>query len=250
MSGLKYAMYSLFVKEIRTFLSSVIGYVVIVVFLAATGLAMWVFDLGINVLSLGYANIDALFILGPLVFLLLIPAITMRSFAEEKRLGTIELLLTRPLTDLQIILSKYFAGIILVAISILPTLVYYYTVWRLGAPMGNIDTGGTWGSYLGLMFLGASFVSIGIFSSSITDSQILSFLLSLVLCYLCYTGFYFMSTLSIFSDVESTVKSIGIMDHYESISRGVVDTRDVVYFVTFNALFILLTKTVLASRKW
>lgn len=211
---------------------------------------MWVFDLGINVLTLGYANIDALFVLGPLVFLLLIPAITMRSFAEEKRLGTIELLLTRPITDLQIILAKYFAGIILVAISILPTLIYYYTVWRLGSPMGNIDTGGTWGCYIGLMCLGASFVSIGIFSSSITDSQILSFLLSLVLCYLCYVGFYFLSTLSMFSDIESIVKSIGISEHYESIGRGVVDTRDVIYFITINLFFILLTKTVLASRKW
>lgn len=243
-------MYSLFVKEIRSFLSSVIGYVVIVVFLAATGLAMWVFDMGINVLTTGYANIDALFGIGPLMFLLLIPAITMRSFAEEKRLGTIELLLTRPLTDLQIILAKYFAGIILVAISILPTLVYYYSVWRLGSPMGNIDTGATWGSYMGLMLLGASFVSIGIFASSLTDSQILSFLLALVLCFLCFGGFYFLSTLSVFSDVESVIQAIGIREHYESISRGVVDTRDLVYFVTFNAFFILLTKTVLASRKW
>jgi ABC-2 type transport system permease protein len=243
-------MYSLFVKEIRSFLSSVIGYVVIVVFLAATGLAMWVFDSGLNVLSNGYANIDILFGLGPLVFLLLIPAITMRSFAEEKRLGTIELLLTRPLTDLQIILAKYFAGIILVGISILPTLVYYYTVWRLGDPMGNMDTGGTWGSYMGLMLLGASFVSIGIFSSSVTDSQILSFLLALILCFLCFGGFYYLSTLSVFSDSESLLQSIGMRYHYESISRGVVDTRDVVYFLTLNAFFILLTKTVLASRKW
>ncbi len=243
-------MYSLFVKEIRSFLSSVIGYVVIVVFLAATGLAMWVFDLGFNVLTLGYSSIDTLFILGPLVFLLLIPAITMRSFAEEKRLGTIELLLTRPLTDLQIILAKYFAGIILVAISILPTLIYYYTVWRLGAPMGNIDTGGTWGSYIGMLLLGASFVSIGIFASSVTDSQILSFLLSLMLCFLSYNGFHYLSTLSMFSDVESTIQSIGIAQHYESISRGVVDTRDIIYFVTFNAFFVLLTKTVLASRRW
>jgi ABC-2 type transport system permease protein len=243
-------MYSLFVKEIRSFLSSVIGYVVIVVFLAGTGLTMWVFDAGVNVLNLGYANIDALFILGPLVFLFLIPAITMRSFAEERRLGTIELLLTRPLTDLQIVLAKYFAGIILVAISILPTLVYYYSVWRLGSPMGNIDTGGTWGSYMGLMFLGASFVSVGIFASSITDSQILAFLLALVLCLVCYIGFYALSTLDVFGSIETVVQSIGISEHYASIRRGVVDTRDVVYFITFNAFFIMLTKTVLESRKW
>ncbi|HTF04374.1 MAG TPA: ABC transporter permease, partial [Bacteroidia bacterium] len=146
-------MYSLFVKEIRSFLSSLIGYIVIVVFLLSISLFMWVIRGSTNVLEVGYANIDTLFAIGPWVFLFLIPAITMRSFADEKKSGTIELLLTRPLTDTQIILAKYFAGIILVAISILPTLIYYYSVWRLGAPLGNIDSGGTWGSYLGLMFL-------------------------------------------------------------------------------------------------
>ncbi len=243
-------MYSLFVKEIRSFLSSLIGYIVIVVFLLAISLFMWIIRGGTNVLDVGYANIDTLFSIGPWVFLFLIPAITMRSFADEKKSGTIELLLTRPLTDMQIILAKYFAGIILVAISILPTLVYYYSVWRLGAPVGNIDSGGTWGSYLGLMFLGASFVSVGIFSSSITDNQIVSFIISLALCFLCYTGFEQISSLSFFGTSDTVIQTLGINEHYNSISRGVIDTRDVVYFFSFNGFFILLTRTVLESRKW
>lgn len=243
-------MYSLLVKEIRSFLSSVIGYIVIVVFLVAISCFMWIFKGTLNVFEQGYANINGLFEMAPAVFLFLIPAITMRSFAEEKRVGTIELLLTRPLTDVQIILSKYFAGIILVAISILPTLVYYYTVWRLGNPMGNIDTGGTWGSYIGLMFLGSSFVAIGIFASSVTDSQIISFIVALLLCVLCYLGFEMLSSLSVFGSADTIIQSLGINEHYISISRGVIDTRDVVYFLTFNAFFILLTKTVLESRKW
>lgn len=243
-------MYSLFVKEIRSFLSSLIGYIVIVVFLVAVSSFLWILGGRFNVFEQGYANINGLFEMAPYVFLFLIPAITMRSFSEEKRVGTIELLLTRPLGDLQIILSKYFAGLILVAISILPTLVYYYSVWRLGSPMGNIDTGGTWGSYIGLMFLGSSFVAIGIFASSVTDSQIVSFILALVLCFFCYIGFDAISSLAFFGPAETVVQSMGILEHYDSISRGVIDTRDVVYFITFNALFILFTKTVLESRKW
>lgn len=248
--GLNCSMYSLFVKEIRSFLSSLIGYIVIVVFLLALSLFMWIVRGGSNVLDLGYANIDGLFVLAPWIFLFLIPAITMRSFADEKKSGTIELLLTRPLSDLQIILAKYFAGIILVAISILPTLVYYYSVWRLGAPMGNIDSGATWGSYIGLLFLGASFVSIGIFASSLTDNQIISFILAFAMCFICYTGFEQLSSLALFGTADTIVESLGINEHYVSISRGVVVIRDLIYFVTFNALFILFTKTVLASRKW
>lgn len=243
-------MYSLFIKEIRSFLSSLIGYIVIVVFLVAVSSFMWILGGRLNVFDQGYANINGLFEMAPYVFLFLIPAITMRSFSEEKRVGTIELLLTRPLSDLQIILSKYFAGLILVAISILPTLVYYYSVWRLGSPMGNIDTGGTWGSYIGLMFLGSSFVAVGIFASSVTDSQIISFILALVLSFFCYIGFDAISELAFFGPADTVVQSLGILEHYDSISRGVIDTRDVIYFITFNALFILFTKTVLESRKW
>ncbi|HLG02701.1 MAG TPA: gliding motility-associated ABC transporter permease subunit GldF [Bacteroidia bacterium] len=243
-------MYSLFLKEIRSFLSSLIGYIVIVVFLLAISLFMWIIRGESNVLDNGYANIDTLFAIGPWVFLFLIPAITMRSFADEKKSGTIELLLTRPLTDMQIILAKYFAGLVLVLFSLLPTLIYYYSISRLGAQPGNIDSGGTWGSYIGLLLLGSSFVAMGIFASSLTDNQIISFILALTLCFLCYTGFEQLSSLELFGRADTIIEALGINQHYNSLSRGVIDTRDIIYFITFNGLFLLTTKTILESRKW
>ncbi|HEU4718949.1 MAG TPA: gliding motility-associated ABC transporter permease subunit GldF [Bacteroidia bacterium] len=243
-------MYSLFIKEIRTFLSSLIGYIVIVVFLLGISLFMWVVKGQMNVLDRGYANIDTLFNIAPVVFLFLIPAITMRSFADEKKSGTIELLFTRPLTDLQIILAKYFAGFVLVLFSLLPTLYYFYCIYHLGVHTGNIDVGGTWGSYIGLLFLGSSFVAIGIFCSSLTNSDIISFVYAFVLCYVCYLGFEQISSLSIFGKADVFIDALGIDSHYNSLSRGVIDTRDVVYFLSFNAFFILLTKIRLESRKW
>jgi len=203
-----------------------------------------------NVMDNGYANIDPLFILAPWVFLFLIPAITMRSFADEKKAGTIELLLTRPLTDLQIILAKYFAGLILVVFSLIPTLIYYYSVHKLGSPVGNIDTGGMWGSYIGLLFLGAAFVSIGIFASAITDNQVVSFILALFLCFFIYTGFDFIGSFSLFGKFDTIILSLGINQHYVSMSRGVIDTRDMIYFLSLIALFVISTRTVLESRKW
>jgi ABC-2 type transport system permease protein len=247
-------MFTLLKKEIRSFLSSLIGYIAIGVFLLLIGLFMWVLDPSSsnnsNVLESGFANIDPLFIIAPWVFLFLIPAITMRSFADEKKAGTIELLLTRPLTDLQIILAKYFAGFILVLFSLLPTLIYYYSVYRLGSPVGNIDTGGMWGSYIGLLFLGAAFVSIGIFASAITDNQVVSFILACFLCFFIYTGFDFISSFSLFGKIDNVILSLGINSHYVSMSRGVVDTRDVVYFISLIAVFVLGTRAVLESRKW
>lgn len=243
-------MYSLFTKEIRSFLSSLIGYIVIIVFLLAISLFMWIIKGDSNVLDMGYANIDTLFAIAPWVFLFLIPAITMRSFADEKKSGTIELLLTRPLTDLQIILAKYFAGLVLVLFSLLPTLVYFYSVYKLGAPEGNIDTGGTWGSYIGLLFLGSSFVSVGLFASALTDNQIVSFILALAMSFFCYIGFEQISSLEFIGTADTLIANLGINAHYNSLSRGVIDSRDVIYFLSFNTLFIMCTRLVLQSRKW
>ncbi len=243
-------MFALLKKEIRSFLSSLIGYITITVFLLVIGLFMWVLQTESNILDNGYANIDPLFIIAPWVFLFLIPAITMRSFADEKKAGTIELLLTRPLTDLQIILAKYFAGFVLVLFSLLPTLIYYYAVHKLGNPVGNIDTGGMWGSYIGLLFLGAAFVAIGIFASAITDNQVVSFILALFLCFFIYTGFDFISSFSLFGKIDNVILALGINQHYISMSRGVIDTRDIVYFISLIAIFVLGTRTVLESRKW
>ncbi len=243
-------MYSLFLKEIRSFLNSVLGYVVILVFLVVIGLFLWVFPTEFNLLDFGYANVDGLFIIAPFVFLFLVPAITMKSFADEQKTGTIELLLTRPLSDLQIILAKYFAAFALVVFSLLPTIIYYFSISYLGLPQGNIDSGGFWGSIIGLLFLGATFVSIGIYTSSLSDNQVISFILAILLSAFLYMGFEFIYSLELFGDIDLFIKSLGINAHYSSISRGVIDTRDVVYYLSVIGLFLFLTVFNLARRKW
>ncbi|MFH1936112.1 MAG: gliding motility-associated ABC transporter permease subunit GldF [Bacteroidota bacterium] len=241
-------MYTLFKKELNGFLNSLIGYIVIVVFLLIIGLFLWVFPLQFNIFDFGYANVDGLFLLGPFVFLFLIPAITMRSFADEKRSGTLELLMTQPLTDLQVILAKIFAGIVLVIFSLILTLIYVYTVYQLGLPPGNLDLGSIWGSYIGLILLGGAFVSIGIFSSSLSDNQIVSFIIAVFLSFFMYIGFEFIYTFVISGKTGLLIQSLGLNAHYSSMSRGVIDTRDLVYFLSVMAVFILLTKVKLESR--
>ncbi len=243
-------MYTLLKKELNSFFNSLIGYIAIVVFLVINSLFLWIFPIDYNIFESGYADLDGLFLLGPFVFLFLIPAITMRFFADERRTGTIELLLTKPLTDLQIILSKYFAGLILVVFSLLPTLVYFFTVYEYGMPPGNIDTAATWGSYIGLFLLGACFVSIGVFSSAITDNQIVSFIVSLFICAFAYIGFELIYSLDFFGQFDLFIRNLGIYSHYNSISRGVIDSRDVIYFLSLITLFLLFTRISLASRKW
>lgn len=243
-------MLTLLKKEIRSFLSSLIGYIVIIVFVTTIGLFMWVFPGDFNVMDAGYANIDTLFVIAPWVFMFLAPAITMRSFAEEKRTGTIELLLTHPLSDWQIILAKYLAGFLLVLFALIPTLVYYFSVHMLGNPSGNIDTGGMWGSYIGLLFLAGAFSAIGIFASSVTGNQIVAFILAVFLCFFCYIGFESISSLALFGTFDSIILKLGINEHYISMSRGVIDTRDVLYYISIIAVFMLFAKTSLESRKW
>ena len=243
-------MFTLFKKEINGFLDSLIGYVVLVVFLLMTGLFLWVFPLEFNIPDFGFANMDGLFILAPFVFLFLIPAITMRSFADEKKSGTLELLMTQPLSDTQVILAKYFAGLFLVTIALIPTLVYYYSVFRLGLPVGNLDTGSIWGSYIGLFFLAASFTAIGIFASSISDNQIVSFIIAVFLSFFIYMGFEFVYNFIVSGSAGLLIQSLGLSAHYSSLSRGVVDTRDVIYFISVTAIFLLFTRLSLESRKW
>lgn len=250
-------MSALFLKEIRSFLSSLIGYVVMIVFLLVVGFFLWgIPQLGgvspnnFNILDFGYANVDGLFIIAPFVFLFLVPAVTMRSFADEKKGGTLELLFTWPLTDLQIILAKYFAALLLVVFALLPTLLYYFSVWQLGLPPGNIDSGGFWGSFIGLIFLSAAFVSIGIFASVISDNQVISFITAILISAFMYLGFEFIYSLELFGAIDLFVKTLGISAHYSSISRGVVDTRDIIYFFSVITLFLSLTHFKLSSRKW
>ena len=243
-------MLTLFIREINNFFNNLIGYISIGIFLVINSLFLWVFPLDTNVLQSGYASVEGLFSMGPFVFLFLIPAITMRFFADEKKSGTIEFLLTKPLTDLQIVMAKYFAAFVLVVFSLLPTLIYVITVYRFGLPVGNMDMGATWGSYLGLLFLGAAFVAIGLFASSLTDNQIVSFIISIFLCGFAYIGFEFIYTLDLFGQMDLFIRNLGIYAHYTSISRGVVDSRDVIYFLSVIVLFLLFTKIRLESRKW
>lgn len=243
-------MYALFKKEINNFLSSLIGIMVVVIFLLITGLFLWVFQSDFNIMSFGYANLDSLFILAPWVFLFLVPAVTMRSFAEEKRTGTIEMLFTKPLSDWQIVLGKYFAGVVLVLLALIPTFIYFFSVYQISLPVGNIDIGGIWGSYIGLFFLSAAFVSIGLFCSSITNNQILAFLLSVFLCGFLYIGFDMVYSMALFGKVDLFIQQLGMSAHYSSLSRGVIDTRDIIYFISVIAVFLSMTKLVLSSRKW
>lgn len=243
-------MHRLFVKEIKGFLHSLTGYIVMGVFLGLTGLFLWVFPLADNILDRGFADINGLFNIAPIVFLLLIPAITMRSFAEERKTGTIELLLTYPLSDMKILLAKYFASVVLIIVSLIPTLLYFITVYFLGYPKGNLDMGAMWGSYIGLLFLGSVFAAVGVFVSTMTDSQITSFIFSVLLCFLLWLAFDFIYSFHVFGNFGYVVKSLGISHHYASISRGVVDSRDILYFLSVIVLFLFMARLRLQSRNW
>lgn len=243
-------MLSIFLKEVNSFFSSLIGYIVIGVFLMTLGLVMFVFP-DTSLLNFNYATLDQLFEIGPMIFVFLIPAITMRSFAEEQQAGTIELLATRPVTSLQIIMGKYLASLLLLAFALLPTGLYYYTVYQLGSPPGNLDSGAILGSYIGLFFLAGVFAAIGLFASSLSGNQIVAFLLAAFLCFFLYWGFDFLSRLPVFAGkMDDVVQMFGIDYHYNSISRGLVDTRDIVYFISVIALFIMMTMVSLERRKW
>lgn len=243
-------MWSLYKKEIVSFFSSLTGYLVVGVFLVLSGLFLWVIPGQLNILFGGYASLDSLFYLAPWLYLFLVPAVTMRLLADEKRIGTIELLFTRPISEMQIIAAKYLAGLTLVLISLLPTLIYYFSVYQLGSTVGNIDTGGTNGSYIGLFFLAAIYVAIGIFCSALSDNQVVAFVLSVLFSFLFYFGFDALADVLSSNSLQSVVLYCGIDSHYQSISRGVVDTRDIVYFITVIGVFLFAAKTVLLSRKW
>lgn len=240
-------MIQVYKKELNGYLNSLIAYVVIGVFLTTVGLLMWVFA-DTSVLDYGFADMDTLFSLGPYVFIFLVPAITMKSFAEEKKMGTMELLLTKPLSDWDIVLGKFLAAFTLVFFALLPTLIYYYSIYKLGNPAGNIDSAGVAGSYVGLLMLALEFCAIGIFASALTTNQIVSFMLAAFLSFISYTGLDSLSSLA--GDAALFIKQLGSLYHYESLSRGVVDSRSVVYLVSVTALVLLSTKTVISSRQW
>ncbi len=243
-------MYTLFLKEIKGFFSSVIGYLVIAVFLLIVSLFMWVFPTNFNIFQVGAANIDTLFIISPWVFLFLVPAITMNMFADELRTGNMELLLTRPISEFKIVMAKYLAAVVLVLIAILPTLLFLFSINTLADPVGNVDYGAIFGSYIGLFFLGAAYASIGVFASSLSKNVIVSFLLGILFCFVFYLGFDLLSDLISLGTISDFIKLFGLNDHYSSISRGVIDSRDVVYFLSIITVFVFFSKLRLESRKW
>ncbi len=243
-------MFAIYKKEIAGFFSSLTAYIVMISFLLILGLFLWVFP-DTNILDFGFANLDSLFFYAPWVFIFLIPAVTMRMFSEELRTGTIELLLTRPIREMHLVLGKYFAAVSLVLFTLIPTVIYYITIYDLGAPKGNIDSGATLGSFIGLFFLGAAFCSVGVFASSLTTNQIAAFILALFLCFITYNGFDSLSRLPLIEGrFDLFIQNIGINQHYQNISKGVIDLRDILYFISFSALFNLSTKFILESRKW
>lgn len=242
-------MIEVLTKEFNSFLNSLIAYVVIGVFLTGIGLLMWVFP-ETSVLEYGYADMETLFSFGPYVLIFLIPAITMRTFAEEAKGGTLELLLTKPLSDWDIILGKFLACFFLVLLSLVPTLIYYLSVYALGNPPGNIDTPGVIGSYIGLTLLGAVFCAIGIFSSSLTNNQIVSFIVAAFLCYFLFAGFESISLVNVWSEGSLFIKELGLLYHYDALSKGLIDSRNLVYFGSVLALMLLITRIILGARSW
>lgn len=242
-------MWQILKKEVNGFFDSLIAYVVMAVFLTGTGLLVWVFP-ETSILTYGYADLYTLFSLTPYVFLFLIPAITMRSFAEEKKGGTIELLLTQPVTDMQIILGKFLAGWLIVIVALIPTLIYYLSLYQLGSPQGNLDTAGIAGSYIGLIFLGGVFTSIGILASSLTENQIIAFILAVFLCFIFFSGFSSIASIDVWGNSAYWIEQLGILYHYNAMSRGLIDSRNLIYFISVITLMLLLTHLILNSRKW
>lgn len=233
-------MFAILKKEVGSFFSSPIGYLVIALFLIGNGLFLWVFEGNYNILDSGFADLSSFFQLAPWIFLFLIPALCMKSFSEEFKQGTFEILLTMPISKWELVLGKYLGAVCLIISALLPTLVYLYTIDQLGRPAGNFDSGAVIGSYLGLLFLGACYAAIGVFSSSITSNQIVAFVVSVFLCFLCFFGFEALSSLNL--SLGLSLGDLGIDAHYQSISRGVIDTRNLLYFLTFIAFFLSLTR--------
>lgn len=243
-------MFAIFRKEISGFFSSLTGYFVIIVFLLVNSLFMWIFPGEWNIFDSGYAGLDTLFFLSPWVFLFLVPAVTMRMIAEEKRLGTIELIYSRPITERGIIYGKYFASVVLVLLALLPGLIYYISVYLMGETPGNLDKGGTWGAFIGLFFLASVYSSAGIFASSITDNQVIAFIVAVLICFILFIGFDSFAYLPGLQKFDEFIIRLGINEHYKSMSRGVLDIRDAAYFIAVAAILNEATRLVLLSRKW
>lgn len=223
-------------KELYTFFSTPIGYLVIALFLLFNGLFLFVFKTDFNILNAGFSDLNAFFYLTPWIFIFLIPAITMRSFSDEIQTGTIEILKTKPISNWKIVIGKHIGSFLLILIALVPSLIYYFTIYKLGNPVGNIEFSTTFGSYIGLLFLATSFISIGLFSSTFSNNQIVSFLIAVCISFVLYYVF------ELIADNNITIQNMGMHQHFQNISKGIIDTRDVIYFVSISMFFLILTK--------
>lgn len=240
-------MKALLLREIKAFFGSPIGYLVIAIFLLLNGLFLWVFEGDFNILDSGFADLSPFFTLAPWILIFLIPAVTMRSFSDEKKQGTIELLFTKPLTMWEIVNGKFLGAFVLIILALLPTVIYVFVLQGLGNPPGNVDIGSTVGSYFGLLFLIAGYTAIGIFTSTLSDNQIVAFILAVFLCFVFYFGFEGLSGFA--GGLGNFVASLGMDYHFKSMSRGVLDTRDIIYFVSIALLFLSFTVYKLKALK-
>ncbi len=240
-------MKALLLREIKSFFGSPVGYLVIAIFLLLNGLFLWVFDGDFNILNSGYADLTPFFKLAPWILLFLIPAVTMRSFSDEKKQGTLELLFTKPLSIWEIVNGKFLGAFFLIVMALLPTLLYVWVLSYFGNPPGNIDMGSTMGSYFGLLFLVASYCAIGVFTSTLSENQIVAFILAVFICFVFYFGFEGISNL--LDQNNSLISKLGMDYHFKSMSRGVIDTRDIIYFLSVTVFFLALTVFQLKSTK-
>jgi ABC-2 type transport system permease protein len=240
-------MKAILLREIKSFFGSPIGYLVIALFLTLNGLFLWVFQGEYNILNTGFADMTPFFTLSPWILIFLIPAVTMRSFSDEKKQGTLELLLTKPLSIWEIVNGKFLGALLLIVMAIIPTFIYVVAISRLGMPEGNIDMGSTIGAYFGLAFLIAAYSAIGIFASTLSDNQIVAFIISVFVCFFFYFGFEGLA--SITTTYSTMISALGMQDHFKSMGRGVIDTRDILYFVSLTVLFLSLTVYKLKSLK-
>jgi len=240
-------MKAILLREIKSFFGSPVGYLVVAIFLLLNGLFLWVFEGDYNILNSGFADLNPFFTIAPWILIFLIPAVTMRSFSDEKKQGTLELLLTKPLSLWQIVNGKFLGSMLLIVIAIIPTFIYVYVISSLGMPEGNIDLGSTMGSYFGLLFLIAAYTAIGIFTSALSDNQIVAFILSVFGCFFFY--FAFEALANLVPDWSNLISNLGMDSHFKSMGRGVIDTRDIIYFASVTVLFLSFTVFKLKSHQ-
>ncbi len=241
-------MLNIYFKEINSFLSSLVAYIVMAVFLVVMGLLVWVFP-ETNVIDYGYTDMGTFFSMAPFVLMFLIPAITMKMLAEESNTGTIEILLVKPVTTHQIILGKYFATLTLVALTILPTLVYYFSLYQLSSPVGNIDTAGIAGSYIGLFLLSAVFSALGILTSAFTKNQVVAFIAAAFVSFILFTGLNSLAGINVWSSLSLPIAKLSLEYHYNAMSKGLLDSRDIVYFLGVSVALLYFSTLTLASKK-